>query len=326
MKMLRFSETLSKLWDSFIMESNNGTIFQMRRFLSYHPNNRFKDCSLLFLEDDKLIAVMPAVLKKEGKNLIFASHPGATYGGIVHKKVLSLQNTCKLVEELIKYVTRLGCEKMQITPPPILYHKLPSNNIEFAFHKNGFYLKKRELTSIVSLKLETNISNIFKQEARTALRKAVKKKIKTKNSDDFITFYNLLKVNLMKKYNVNPTHSLEELLKLKELFPDKISLKSAYLNEKLIAGVINFVCNEKVMLAFYISQDNDYQSYRPLNLLFHEILNECRQKGYYFYDLGLFTVNMEPNWGLARFKESLGGNNIFRDYYERRLSKQRLKI
>ena len=32
-----------------------------------------------------------------------------------------------------------------------------------------------------------------------------------------------------------------------------------------------------------------------------------------FLDFGIFTVNENPNMGLARFKENFGANGIFRD-------------
>lgn len=316
-KIIRFSESLRDEWDFFIACSNSGTIFQTRRFLNYHPPDRFKDCSLLFMEGDKIIAVVPAILKTEGKNLTFSSHAGSSYGGIIHKKDLSLKDACMIVELLLKHAKLLRCSKIQMTQTPIIYHDVPSNSIEFALHKNGFCLKKRELTAAVRLQPQKNIDDIFKPTARTAVRKAMKNKITIKDSNNFEEFYSILKKNLKSKHNVAPTHTLTELLELKKLFPKDIFLKAAYLNEKLIAGVVNFICNERVMLAFYISQDNNYQSYRPLNLLFREIMSDCRQKKYYFYDFGLFTVNMEPNWGLARFKESLGGTCIFRDCYER---------
>ena len=38
-----------KVWDQFVRtESRNGGIFQERDFLSYHPEGKFNDASLLF--------------------------------------------------------------------------------------------------------------------------------------------------------------------------------------------------------------------------------------------------------------------------------------
>ena len=67
-----------------------------------------------------------------------------------------------------------------------------------------------------------------------------------------LTSSTILKKNLSIRHNVFPTHSLSELVILKELYPDKINLFGAYLENEMIAGVINFIVNERVVLAFYI--------------------------------------------------------------------------
>jgi len=38
-------------------------------------------------------------------------------------------------------------------------------------------------------------------------------------------------------------------------------------------------------------------------------------------DFGIFTVNEDPNMGLARFKENFGASGIFRDTLELHLTK-----
>ncbi len=38
-------------------------------------------------------------------------------------------------------------------------------------------------------------------------------------------------------------------------------------------------------------------------------------EGFKYLDFGIFTVNMEPNWGLGRFKENFGARGIFRDTF-----------
>ena len=35
-------------WDAFVQKANNGTVFGLRTFLSYHIDRRFKDHSLIF--------------------------------------------------------------------------------------------------------------------------------------------------------------------------------------------------------------------------------------------------------------------------------------
>ena len=80
----------------------------------------------------------------------------------------------------------------------------------------------------------------------------------------------------------------------------------------MIAGIVNFVCNDNTVLAFYICHDHQYQDYRPLNLLFLHVFDWAIKSRYKFYDFGIFTIKGEPNYGLARFKENFGANGYFR--------------
>jgi FemAB family. len=90
-------------------------------------------------------------------------------------------------------------------------------------------------------------------------------------------------------------------------------LYGAFLEDLMIGGVVNFATNEDVVLSFYISHDEEYQEYRPVNLLFYEILKDAISNKFKILDFGIFTVDEEPNMGLAKFKENFGSSGIFRD-------------
>ena len=84
----------------------------------------------------------------------------------------------------------------------------------------------------------------------------------------------------------------------------------------MIAGVVNFIINSEVVLAFYISHDEKYKDKRPVNLLFYEIFDWAIKSNFKTYDFGIFTVDESPNMGLGRFKENFGASGIFRDTIE----------
>ena len=301
-------------WDSFVLNSDNGTIFHTRKFLSYHSKTKFKEASIVVTKKGKLFSVLPAVeIERENKKIFF-SHSGASYGGFVYNINLNLKDTFELIEGLLKFCQGKGFDRIQITLPPIIYESKYSNYIDFALVKNGFNYLKREISSVVQLDIkEGQLLSTYKAEARTAVNKSIKKGVIIKECDAFDEYYKILKKNLKLRHNVTPTHTVEELKKLKRIFPDRIRLWGAFLDKKLIAGVCNFSANSKVVLAFYISHNEEYQEYRAVNLLFYEIMKKYQEEGYRFLDFGIFTVNMDPNWGLARFKENFGARGIFRD-------------
>ena len=59
-----YQKKLKTHWDKFIDNASNSTFLFKRDFIEYH-NDRFKDFSLLFYKNEKLIAVLPANISKE---------------------------------------------------------------------------------------------------------------------------------------------------------------------------------------------------------------------------------------------------------------------
>ena len=304
----------SSAWDNFVSSANNGTLFHTRRFLNYHHEGRFNDHSLEFYKKGKLVGVFPAALIESGDQRQLVSHPGASVGSFVVPEDLAFADALEMVEQLVDYSKRENLDGIKLTQPPTIYSKRLSHYIDFALQKNGFLYAKREISSILFLEksIDENLSK-FKSTHRTAVRKAEKSGVVVKETDDFASFYEILKKNLSIRHDVKPTHSLDELLHLKELFPDKINLFGAYIEGEIVAGVVNFIATENVVLAFYISHDEDFQEVRPINLLFYKIFEWAIQKKYSVFDFGIFTVNEEPNLGLARFKENFGASGQFRD-------------
>lgn len=303
-------------WDSFVDQSDNGTLFHKRAFLNYHPKDRFNDSSIYVTKNGKILSVLTAaVIERDGKKIL-SSHPGASYGGFVYDSDLNFKDAHDLVDMLLDYGKALKVDRIQLTSPPIIYQTKYSNYFDFALYKNGFAYLKRDVSSIVQLDFDKDkLLDTYRAEARTATKKAMKQGIEIAECDLFDEYYEILKKNLKLRHNVNPAHSLDELKLLKKMFPAKIRLWGAFLKDKLTAGVCNFSVNQNVVLAFYISHDEAYQEYRPVNLLFYEIMKQYQQEGFRFLDFGIFTVNMEPNWGLARFKENFGARGIFRDTF-----------
>lgn len=305
------------MWDKYVWESNNGTMFHTRKFLSYHQEGRFTDHSLMFYDGDKIAALFPAAIRVIAGKTVLASHCGASYGGFVCNEKTSIRKAFDLVSGLLDYARKEGVDTIDMTLPPFVYLERPTHYLDFALYKSGFTYRKREVSSVIPLDFTADdIYTQFKPEARTAARRSRKLGVDIRITEDFDRFYPILKKNLAMRHNVNPTHTLQELLLLKKLFPDRVLQFGAYLDNTMIAGVTMFLCNSRVALAFYISHDESYQKYRPVNLLFYEIIKWSIENGYRFLDYGIFTVNEDPNWGLGKFKESFGARGILRETFQ----------
>lgn len=310
-----FENKLAKEWDDFVWSSRNGTLFTTRRFFSYHPTKKIEDASLIFKKDDKIISVLPAAIRegKAGEKVLF-SHPGSNHGGIIIDKDSGIEETHAIVDGLVKYALAAGFSQIVIRNPDRIYQSGPSDEIDFSLLFHGFKVIQRDLSTVIPLR-DFSAEDYFSESCIRAIRKARKSGVEVRESGDYDLFWPILTKNLELRYNVNPTHSIEEILKLKKLFPDRIRFFGAYLKGELIGGTVLFASNDRAVLAFYIAAHRDLQQYRPLNLVFDEVIKWCKNSGFHYFNFGYSTENAGTgiNWGLFRFKESFGGRGIMRE-------------
>ena len=79
MQVARYDKADAEAWDALVDSSSSTTFQHSRRFLDYH-GERFRDASLTFRDNGRLIAVWPAAAGGQGE---VVSHPGAVHGGLV---------------------------------------------------------------------------------------------------------------------------------------------------------------------------------------------------------------------------------------------------
>ena len=82
MNFVQFDDHLESTWEEFCERSQQDTFLVTRRFLNYHKD-RFSDKSLLIYSKDQLVALFPASEFGE-HNKSIVSHPGITFGGLIH--------------------------------------------------------------------------------------------------------------------------------------------------------------------------------------------------------------------------------------------------
>jgi hypothetical protein len=314
----KLTESDRKTWTDFVCRSCNGTVFHLPAFLDYHPEGRFDNHHVIITSGKETLAIIPGARSEREDGTWFRSYPGASYGGPVLPDMLGLGKVEQVIDTLLEYCKDQGFCGVEMTLPPQVYFRRPNNYIDFTLLKRGFQYRKRELTAVIDLKrLGEEIDLGFRSTARRGVRKAVKGGVTIEENSDFSLFYPVLETNLKDRHGVNPTHSVEELFRLESL------LGKGHLHQfiarstggDVLAGMVMFHCNPRVTLAFYISHDERFQDLRPVNLLYREVIGWARERGYSYLDLGTFTLDMEVNYGLCRFKESFSARGRFRDTF-----------
>ena len=116
----KYSSEKEDIWNRFNKESKNSLFMLDRKYMDYH-SDRFKDHSLLFYDEDKLIAILP--LSEHGEEL--KSHGGLTYGGFITDSKMKQHTMMDCFNELIKYAKENGYRFEKITEwTPQIKHRV----------------------------------------------------------------------------------------------------------------------------------------------------------------------------------------------------------
>lgn len=302
-----------EMWDDFVTnQSVNGTFLHTRRFLNYHPEDRFRDCSLLLHYDSHLAAVCPAnLLEKEGKK-IFLSHQGSTYGGLViAKRYYKAKYVVAMVAELKEFLRKHGFGEAYLKLTPDILSE-DSALLEFACYYHGFS-EYKEINPYIDYEYykEPVIRN-FSQGKKTHVHNCERENVTIRplqSEEEIGEYYDILCKNL-KKYDLAPVHSLAELLDLKyNRLKNECEFFGAYLDGTMVAGGLMFYF-QKAMVAHtqYLSARSEYASLSPMTYLYYWIIKTMKERGYRKLSWGICTEERGRilNFGLLNNKEAYG--------------------
>ena len=207
-------------WEKFISDSNNGTIFQKQAFIQYHINRKFVDSSLIIKNKNAIVAVVPAAIK----NNILYSHPGSSYGGIVLSNNLDFKMIHEILKAIDEYCIAQRYKALFLINSPSIYEKNLDQSLDYLLQWNGFKQKELYISHAVDMSNTSDILSLLTKRKRRYINNNQKLNSLTFEEEGYLEeFYDIL-VTSKKKYNTAPTHSLDELIKLKNTFPEKIKL------------------------------------------------------------------------------------------------------
>lgn len=316
-EIIEYTENKRKIWDSFVLNSNNGTIFHLQDFLDYHPKGKFNFYHLMFYKDNELIAVLPGGLTAD--NSILWSPVGASYGSFVTGDI-HFELALEIVDSFLEFCKLKNLSETYLIPPPIVYSKKISQHLEYAMLYRKFDFELHYISHAIDLRSSKDFLSDCDKTSRKTIHKILREqKLSIRESDDFVSFNKILIENKA-RHKVKPTHTLDDMLRLKELLPENIKLQLVYYEEKPIAGSLLFICNSKVVLCFYNMLLYEYEHLKPIYLIMYETMKWAKENGYDWVDIGVSQDTsaedpMTPQLGLIAFKERFNARGILRSTY-----------
>jgi len=302
----RYTSADENRWDRFLEKSKNGVFLFRRSYMEYHAD-RFVDHSLLFFENEKLIAILPA--NEHAQSLV--SHEGLTFGGVVSGDELKTPTMLDVFQSITAYARHQGWREVVYKPIPYIYHRVVADEDAYALFRQNARLIRRDLSSTVNLQRRISYS----RERKFHMRRARSRGIEVSESHQYHDFMVIVQENLERRHGVKPTHSADEMKLLARRFPDNIRLFGAYQRGSMIAGVVVYQ-NRRVAHAQYIASNDEGREMNAVGCVFDDLLNEI-YAGYDYFDFGISTEQggQYLNAGLVRYKESYGARAVVYDRY-----------
>jgi hypothetical protein len=149
----RYQESDYENWNTFIGKAKNATFLFHRDFMEYH-NDRFQDYSLIVLDGEKWVAVLPANVVG---NEVF-SHQGLTYGGLVYNEKVKLASVIAIFKSVLSFLNDNKIEKLQVKLIPSIYHQKPAEELNYALFLANAQLIRRDSLAVIDLSKPYKIS------------------------------------------------------------------------------------------------------------------------------------------------------------------------
>ena len=296
------------MWDAFVRESRNGTFLFERAYMDYH-SDRFVDHSLICSDDkERVVAVLPA--NEQGTSLY--SHQGLTYGGFVLALRVTSAEVFELFDSLIIYARERGFDTLHYKSMPTIYHRLPSQEEEYVLWRLGAEVEVCNLSCTIDLQEE---AMQLKPEycRRNMYGRLMNQGFTVDWEAGLDEFWPILTSNLRDKYDAQPVHTLDEMQRLQQAFPDQIMCCVVRNTDGVALGGVVLFESQQVAHTQYSSATPEGKQCGALDYLYMSIIENYRlQQEIRFFDFG--TSNESGgrilNESLIHYKESFGGRGV----------------
>lgn len=322
--IVQFDDSKTSAWDDFVLnKSMNGTFLQTRKFINYHQEGKFDDCSLMIFKGNDLVAVVLACSCVIDGEKYFFSHRGTTFGGlIVSRNVYSATDISEIMDLLDEKIKGCGFDKCYMKLTPQIFQRENADLIDYFFYQKG-YREYTELNFYMNLdRYRSDVASQFSASKRRDFRYSMKNNLSFKELQSDVEireFYEVLQLNLQ-KLNLRSVHSYEDLLELKNnRFNDEIHFYGVFFEDEMIAGSMIFIFDHKVFHTQYLSSNQKYLKLYPMDFLIYNLIRVAIDKEMESFTFGICTEDQGRyiNLGLSRFKEGFGTEYCLNKSYEK---------
>ena len=312
MEIVAFNDEHAPAWDDLVEQAPMGTFLHTRRFLSYH-GDRLRDASLVLTDGARLRAVLPAALDPGDPSRV-VSHPGATYGGLVHDGRLNGERALGALRDVCAHYAERGLTALRYKPVPHIYQRSPSGDDVWALYELGAARVSCLLGCAIDLTARREPSSRRARSLATAGRSGLEL---SEDATHLAAYWSLLEERLVERFGAAPVHRLDEIEELRGRFPRAIRPVVALLDGEVVAGTVLFA-TATVVKTQYLAASEAGARVSALDAVIERCIESARDGGARWFDFG--TSAGEGGRGLSdglyRYKAEFGGGGFPNEAYE----------
>ena len=317
MEIIKTDIFKSSEWNDFLTVNYN--MFYDRKFLDYNNvfNKDIKWHHLMFKDKNKIHAIINGNERTDRDGKIYVSCDGVSFGGFIFGDKVKISEMIEILKEFKKYLKDNGFVRCILRTPPNLYQTKFNEEYEYAMLLEGFQVNKYSITNIIDLnqfefeKLKNSKKRSIQKSARNISVELIENNVSERSLKEF---YDILHNNRELK-NVKPTHSLSELVFLKNNLPGRVILFAAKIDRKIVGVCTLFLVKKDVVLNFYLAADEEHKKDRVSDYLLYNSIEWSKENKFRLYDIGTSNVGNVMLQGLFDFKKKFMADGFLRKSY-----------
>ncbi len=236
----------------------------------------------------------------------YRSPARGTFGGISATTDFSVEQI-EIFASAFEDILRAGnAKRLQIVMPPASHDSALFAKCFNVLSRRGFSVAAQELNYDIDVS-DAPLADRMDYGNRKRLNKCLREGFATTRlgPEHHEAAYRLIAENRRRKGHPI-TMDFPAVMTMVDTFGDRLRFFGVTRGEQLVAASICIVVSEQVMSVFYWGDSEGVQDYSPVVLLAADIYAHCQQAGIHLLDTGIATEAGTPNYGLMRFKRSLG--------------------
>ena len=325
-EVLPYSTSFHDDWNAIVAASSSGTFLHKREYMEYH-SHRFDECSVMVRYKGDFIAVFPACRTNEDE---INSYAGLTYGGLLWQYSLHSDIVLEILTAVAQYYAKTGAKSMIYKSVPHIYRIHPDEADLYWLWKQNAVLKHRQLSSAFRLNHQGNSALPYNNLRKRKMQKGQQAQLcfrEAENHDEWADLWQHLAHELWTNHQKIVVHTLDEILLLKNRFPEHIHLyiaveENAIDGDSVQAGMVIYetaqVIHSQYIMVSDKGRDNgalDFVTDQVFRLYSNKVAAE---DGVCWFDFGISSEGdgTPLNRGLLFQKEGFGARSLCYDTYE----------